>query len=265
MSIELEPNSTESTASAPGRRQSRKIFVLLAAVIVLMLAAWALLLIENRGESVTWLTPAQMAQAKQTGPLTRLKYRLAWIINPLKRLIRGHREPQLLLEAHIWEIPGSNATQMELGQPISTNNNGMKAWLLSPARTDSLQKRFKSMSGAHAISSPRVTTADGVPSIMMVGNTLPGAGATTLFEGLTVDLAPHISGDTVKMLIGVTDTETNAGSPALSLITNLDVACRASIRDSDALIIDGGGAGEKHYWLTLKPVMIDATGKLIKR
>ena len=84
--------------------------------------------------------------------------------------------------------------------------------------------------------------------------------------GLTVDLIPKVSGDSFKLLIGVTDTEINAvaSSASPSIKTNFAISCRASIPNAGALVIDGGKSSEKHYWLLLMPTLIDATGKPIK-
>ena len=100
---------------------------------------------------------------------------------------------------------------------------------------------------------------------MSVGNTF-NIGGVPVLAGLTVDLKPRVSGDLFKLLINVTDTGTNLdnSSASPSVKTNLAIACRASIPNGGALVIDSGKKGEKHYWLVLAPALIDATGKPVK-
>jgi hypothetical protein len=64
----------------------------------------------------------------------------------------------------------------------------------------------------------------------------------------------------VKLVVSVVDSQSDASS----IKTNFAVACSATVPDTGALVIDTGTAGEKHHWILLSPMLVDATGKPIK-
>jgi hypothetical protein len=255
----------DTALPAPRRRPARTFIVALLGLIILTVAILAFFVPRSSDEKMTWLTPAQMAQAKQPGPLMRLKYRLEGIIGPFRRFLRQKPKALVFIASDIFTLPSASSGQIDLGVPASTNIDGMRAWILLPDKLTSFRKRLKAMTDRAPVSSPRMSTADGVQSQMSVGNTV-SVGGVPVLAGLTVDLIPKVAGDDLKLLVGVTDTETNANPSANppSIKTNLAVACRTSVPNAGALVIDSGKSGEKHYWLVLQPILIDAAGKPIK-
>src|SRR5580704_3180170 len=255
----------DAISPAPRRNPSLRTLIALLAILILIAIVATTLPSPTSGEKIAWLTPAQMAQAKGGGRLANLEQRFQWLINPFHRLF--HRGPKalLLFDSSILDISAASGAQLSLGAPVSTNADGMHAWILSPPELNSFLKRLKETPNISTVSRPRISTADGVQSKMSVGNTILVGGALSLV-GLSMDLTPKVSGDTFKLLVEVTDTETNtAVSPGLlSFKTNFTIACRATIPNGGALVVDAGNSGTNHYWLVLTPQLMDAAGKPIK-
>ena len=263
MSMDSPP--PEPAPPALKRKRSRTLFIAVIALIILAVATLALLVPHSSDEKMLWLTPAQMARAKQPRPLTRLKNRLEWVISPFRRFFHRRPKAMLLFDARIYNLSDASADKIQLGQPSSTNADGALAWILSASELSSFRDQLKAMPGLSLVNSPVIQTAEGVSAQLQTGNTVK-VGGSFVMVGLTVDLIPKVSGNSYKLLIGVTDTETNAVAPSASpsIKTNFAMSCRASIPNAGALVIDGGKSGEKHYWLLLMPTLIDTTGKPIK-
>jgi hypothetical protein len=247
------------------RRRTGAFLLTLTALSILIV----FLLLEFRPsprDKFGWLTPAQMAEAKQIGPLTRLKYKLEGLMGPLRRVFQ--RKPKALLNfnSSIWKLSADSTAQIDLGAPISTNADGTRAWILSAKELDAFRKRVKGLPDASPVIGPSMTTVDGMQCQVQSGNTMKVGGAFVTV-GLTVDLVPKVSGDTFNLEIGFMDTETNASASAAStpIKTNFAVACRAAVPNASTLLIGVANTEGKHYWLVLTPVLVDAAGKLIKR
>jgi hypothetical protein len=256
---------SEDSSPAP-RARRLKGFLRLLFLAILLLVAVAIVIISvsrtNSLQRMTWLTPAEMAQAKSGGRIAVIKARFEWLIGPLRRFI--HRGPKALLNVRtlIYTVSPSAAGKINPGTPASTNDNGMRAWILSPDSLSSFRQSLKAAPGVDMQSAPEVSTADGLRSVVTVGNFSIINGVSVPI-GVNVDIIPRVSRGNLKILVSLTDTETNTTPPPF-VRTNLDISCRASIPNGGALVIDAGNTATNHYWVLLTPQLIDAAGNPIK-
>jgi hypothetical protein len=155
-----------------------------------------------------------------------------------------------------------------LGTPVSTNTNGGRAWILTAALCDSLRQRLKDLPEESSLVGPRVTTFDGGQAQIFAGaNSAPGQ---VIPEGITINLTPTISDDSVQLLVSLLATELVPRNPSNSvgMRTNLDVACRALVPDGGGLLLTPGGlmdATGRRYFGLVSPTAVDAQGKPLKR
>lgn len=260
MTMELPP---EALSPPRGRKSWRKLA--LASLILLFLVAIVVVLIAPRpsNDKFSWLTPAQLAEAANGGFLGRVKARLRWVITPFRRFFRPKVRTLLTFKANFFALPAGSVNSFDLGTNAPVSSDGKRAWILSESELASFQDRLKNTRDVTRVSSPTMSTVDGVRSRMSIGNTVP-VGGTMAFVGLSVDLFPKLKGESFKLLIGATSTATNTSSPPI-LVTNFSIGCQASIPNSGALVIDAGNSGTNHYLMVFLPQLTDANGKPIKR
>src|ERR1700722_10640229 len=164
MSMDLPPKTTELAAAKPRRKHSRALLFAIAVAIMLITTVITLLLSGPGDEQMTWLTPAQMSQAKQVGPFIRLKYQLKSWIGPFARFFVNRKKSLIQLNSNIFRLSTASADQIDLGAPTSTNADGMRAWILSSKDLSSFQQHLKAVPDATLMNSPRMLTSDGISS-----------------------------------------------------------------------------------------------------
>lgn len=256
-------NPPDKLPPSPRRKALRPFVAALFALLALLVIILLLLLRPEPSGKISWMTPAQMNFAATGGVLGRVKTRLEWLIHPFRRYIQRKPRAEIMLNATFYSLPADSTNSFDLGAAASINADGKRAWILPDTELPSFRKRLESTRGVTPLSSPRMTTVDGMRSEMSIGNTIP-IGGTMSFVGLSIDLFPRISKDNLNLLIAATSTETNSSHPPI-LRTNLSLACRASVPDAGALVLDAGNSGTNHYWLLLAPSLIDPAGNPIKK
>ena len=213
-----------------------------------------------------WLTPAQAVQANRPGPLTQLKYRLIRLAGPLMRYFPSHRPQVAISSSHFCDPrqAGAKTTPDASGIP---NADGAHAWILSPAELFSYQQRLRANADVSVLFSPRIMTSSGVQTRSSIGQLVPGYYTNV---GITLDVVPTVSGDSVNLLVNATDTQV-AGPVMVSgtaVETNLSAVCRARIPNGGGLVVicrKTGVPGGTNRWLIISPMLVDATGKPIKK
>jgi hypothetical protein len=258
-------SETPPTPAAPSRRRALLYFLAISASLLVILVV-LFLVFASPNEQFTWLTPAQMAQATHAGPLTQLKYKLIRLAGPLMRFYHSHR-PNILISSNILKTSSPTAPA-GLGPPFITNSSGMSAWILSPAELLSFRQALKTNSDMTMLTSPRIMTTSGSSTRAMLGQSIsfsPG-GITNI--GITLDTSPTAAASSVKLLLGASSTELAGQSVTNGIKTNFSAACRVVLPDAGALVMNCRNADSSNptnYWLIVSPVLVDATGKPIKK
>src|SRR5579863_3563185 len=116
MDAQPEPVGVAPIAQ-PCKRARRFRFVFIG-LVILAVVAIILLLSGPSDEKMSWLTPEQMKQSTQPGPLTRLKYRLERMLGPLQRFLPRSKKPLMLCEARLWSLPAASSAQLDIGAPV---------------------------------------------------------------------------------------------------------------------------------------------------
>ena len=243
----------EVTAPTKRVRRFRLILVLLT---LLVLVISALFLFPPADTKMVWLTPAAVQEAAKPGPLKTAWYRFRRMIGPLNRLLPASQKARLRFDSSIYSL--TNAP-FDLGAPTATSTNGMCAWIIPPSSLQSFRAQLKSLPPDALLGSPRMQTSDGIRSQMSIGSSIV-VGGKIVPVGLIVDLFPKISKNSIRLVVSVVDSQTEASS----IKTNFAVGCAATVPDGGALVIDAGGAGEGRHWMVLSPVLVDATGVPLK-
>ena len=260
------PTSETPPATVASIRRRALLRFLAVSISLLVILVVLFLVFASPNEQFTWLTPAQMAQATHPGPLTQLKYKLIRLAGPLMRYYHRNR-PNILIASNILKT-SSPAALAGLGPPVITNASGMSAWILSPAELLSFRQALKTNSDVTMLSSPRIQTASGGSARAMMGQSIsfsPG-GITNI--GIALDTVATASSSSVKLLLGASSTELAGQSITNGIKTNFSAACRVVLPDAGALVINCRNADPSNptnYWLIVSPVLIDATGKPIKK
>ncbi len=258
------PTPSPETPRPARRRVPRRFGIVLAAILVLAIIL-LLLCLPSVQPKFAWLTPAQAAQANRPGPLTQLKYKLIRLAGPLMRYFPSHR-PQVMINSYIFAIPAKlgETTPDASGIP---NADGANAWILSPAELFSYQQRLKANPDVSLLFSPRIMTSSGVQTRSSIGQLVPGYYTNV---GVTLDAVPTVSGDSVNLLVNATDTQVSGRVmvSGTAVETNLSVVCRARIPNGGGLVVicrKTGVPGGTNRWLIISPMLVDATGKPIKK
>ncbi len=261
--MEAPPKINEPSETLPPRKRSYRRRILLAALALIILGSLTVFVLDALSPRMVWLTPAELQQASQQGVISRLKYRLAVALGPLNRFIFHRKKDFVHIDSSILALSSASSAKINLGAPMTTNPGGARAWILSPEELNSFTNQLNALPDHAHVSKPRIDTVDGVRSQMSVGNRVR-VGNDYAQIGLLVDIIPKVANGKIKLIVGVTDTEHPESDSLSAVKTNLAVACRVIVPDAGAVVIDGGGTGESHYWLVISPVIVDATGKPIK-
>jgi hypothetical protein len=177
-------------------------------------------------------------------------------------------QPQVDIRSCFLRVQPDQVSQLSLGTPVSTNIDGGRAWILTAALCDTLRQRLKDLPEESSLVGPRLTTFDGGQAQIFAGaNSAPGQ---VIPEGITINLTPTISDDSVQLLVSLLATEVAPRNPSdpVAMRTNLDVACRALVPDGGGLLITPGGvmdATGRRYFGLVSPTAVDAQGRPLKR
>ena len=205
---------------------------------------------------MVWLTPSAVQQAAKPGPLKTAWYGFRGMIGPLNRFFPASQKARIRFDSSIYSL--TNAP-FDLGIPTATNADGMRAWIISSPSLASVRTQLKTLPADALLGSPRMQTGDGIRSQMSIGSTMIVDGKLVPV-GLTVDLFPKVSKNSLRLFVSVVDSRTEQSA----IKTNFAVACAATVPDAGALVIDAGDAGEKHHWFVLSPVLVDTNGVPLK-
>ena len=211
---------------------------------------------DTQAKKVVWLTQADL----KAGRIENLKNFLMRMTSPLWRSYWS-RQPLVLISSTMLATPATFPAQFGLGLPSGTNADGLQVWLLSEADLKALRQQVEILPGYMRQISPRVqTSAGGWAAVSMLN-----AGA-----GLTMKVKANNAGDAWVLTAGAIQTEptASASTNVVLLHTNFAAACRATIPNAGALVIQSANQTEDtgtNFWLIVSPVAIDAQGKPVLR
>jgi hypothetical protein len=263
--MDSSPPTPNAPPVAPVRRHAFRRFGIVFAVVVVLAIVLLLFCLPSVQPQFAWLTPAQAVQANHPGPLTQLKYKLIRLAGPLMRHFPSHR-PSIMITAYIFTVPAKLGETVP-DAPRVANSEGANAWILSPVELFSYQQRLKANPDVSLLFSPRIMTSSGVQARFSIGQSVPGYASNI---GITLDAAATASSGSINLLVNATDTQL-AGPVMVSgttVETNLSTACRARLPDAGGLVITCRKAGTSNgtnYWLIISPMLVDATGKPLKK
>lgn len=248
-------------------RKRRRVwqFVLVAVAALLLLSLLVVVLIPSEPQ-VTWLTPAELAHATKPSPLVTIKRKLINLTAPLWRWYRSNRR-SIQISSNFLTLSTAAAEQTGLGAPTTTNADGLRAWILSPAELNALRQRLKTLPGASVSSAPTIQTEDGRQGLVRMYEPISVVGRY-MPVGLAISLLPKAASHSVKLLLNATSTEIADPTVTNNTIkTNFAATCAAVVPNNGGLVLDGGkpdGTNAQSYWLILSPMMFDANGNPIK-
>jgi hypothetical protein len=236
------------------RRVRRFVFVAIAA---LLLPAVLLIVLFPSESQVTWLTLAELAHATKPGPLTIIKHKLINLTAPLWRWYHSNRR-SIYISSNFLILSTAAAEQTGLGAPTTTNADGLRAWILSPAELDAFRQRLKTLPGASNSFAPAFQTADGSPAQLSMNPPI----------GCSINVLPRAASHSVKLLLNATSAEiADLTATNITIKTNFAATCAAVVPNNGGLVLDGGkpdGTNSQSYWLILCPTMLDSQGNRIK-
>lgn len=266
--MESKPATPESPtlAAERGRRSALRIGGIAFGILLLAIFLF-LVLTSLSGRKVVWLTPAEFARSTQPGPFTTFKQKVKTLASPLWRYYRRTRL-QIRIDSSMLTLSAA-AAEIRLGAPVTTNANGMRAWILLPAELNALQAQFKTNAGALLVGAARVQTFDGSRAQLSHTMQAPTWGKPTTVLALTVDLIPKVVSGSVKLTTSVTYTEMTAPPPGkvFAVKTNLTAACRVFLPNGGGLVVEEASVKDAIgdiYLLILSPTVFDAQGNPIK-
>jgi hypothetical protein len=254
------PDPPPQPLPASKSRLRRLLVILLLAVGIILL----FIFLAPSDPSVRWLSPAQLSHAGQPGAITQFKRKLINLTSPLWRWYHPHH-PFIHITSTILSITPQSIASAGLGVPISTNQDGLHAWLLSADQLTNLQQRLAADSGAKILSIPRVQTID--DSRAVVTSTMNNTGVGPPFTWW-IELVPKARGQSIRLTAGVALSGTPSPLEKSSIaVTNLSAAVQVLVPAAGALVMDGGPAksAEGHgYLFIISPVQVDAHGNTLK-
>ncbi|HWH71942.1 MAG TPA: hypothetical protein VNT26_21445 [Candidatus Sulfotelmatobacter sp.] len=149
--------------------------------------------------------------------------------------------------------------------PSFSGSNGLRVWLLGSERFKALRDQLHQAPGTTLLFRPRISTADGIESRLVQGNSIALNG-TTNQVGLAFGCFARVRSDATDLTTCLTLSEiiTNqavalgdSSSPTLiSIQTNLDTALRLHIpKGSGCFLLDGSSldSHRKRIGLLLEP------------
>ena len=266
--METKPALPESVSlPAQDRRRSKLRIGMALLVLLLALLLW-LVFTSLSGNQVVWLTPAELARSTQPGPFSAIKRKIWILAGPLARLYRRNR-PQIVIETSLERPSLTIIEEAGLGAPVTTNAQGLRAWVFTPAASSAFRIRLKATPGASTGTTQRAQTFDGGQVQLQSVEMRTVSGKLTPV-GLITELTPKVVSRSVKLTMAVTFTELVQPPPdRVSIIrTNFTATCQAVIPDGGSLVLDGGSpkeGGKNKYLLMVSPRVWNPVDKPTKQ
>src|SRR5262249_19240383 len=141
-----------------------------------------------------WLDPSEFAGQVQPGRIKRLYYKVVRFTAPVWRHF-SRPKTQILITSKILAVHGVTTSQLDIHEPMATNETGAQFWLLSPSQLADLGKRLKTVNGIDVVNAPRLITSDGERASIFVGHSQPQVrtlGLSWASIGICLDLNPKI-------------------------------------------------------------------------
>lgn len=253
----------DSPAPVSNRRKKLRIwFIVVAASLFVGLVA---IISPNKavpGPNFAWLDQSQFARQRQPGRLKRLYYKVVRFTAPVWQHFRPPKT-HILITSKILSVHGVTTSELGIGAPTATNETGAQVWLLSPSGVDDLRQRLKTANGIDVVNAPALTTADGMPASIFVGQAHPQALASI---GVSLDLNPTIIAHQFQLALNALYTDISDG-PTMPIRTNLSAACRVTLSNASGMLITSPSPKEvsgTNCWLILSVTAVDGYGKPIK-
>lgn len=244
---------------------SRRTILGLGFIFGCLLLAALFFVLARPGPEVTWLTPAELAQASKPGLVTQLRRKAINLTAPLWRWYQRKRHMVSVSSTILTLPPGADA-QLALGPPTATDTNGMRIWTLSPEKLISLQQKLASKPGADVLSKSILPTLDGVQVYLNNAVYPSSRGAPAVYSPPNVWLAitPKIASRSVNLTVAITANQ-SPYAPAMAQ-TNISPGFRASLPTTGGLLIDGANikCNGTNCWFLISPSILDAAGNPIK-
>jgi hypothetical protein len=187
------------------------------------------------------------------------------VVNITAPVWQHFRRPKthIHITSKILAVHGLTTGQLGIGDAIATNETGARIWILSPSELDDLRQRLKTANGVDVVNAPSVTTADGMPASIFVGQAHPQTLASI---GVSLNLSPKIVAHQFQFAMNAVYSDENDG-PTMPIRTNLSAAFRVKLPNSGGVLISSPVSKElsgTNYWLILSATAIDGYGKPIK-
>ncbi|MDB6017598.1 MAG: hypothetical protein JWR19_2087 [Pedosphaera sp.] len=151
-----------------------------------------------------------------------------------------------------------NATNPLEGREALAETNGVRVWILNDAEMTNLSRHLEQLPGNLVLSSPRISTADGVQSGMSMGSGRSIQGVQSS-ESYSLIFSPGVrqNATDLTMAITVTDTTVSPSGTSNTAQTNLAVTARIQIpKGSGLFLLDANPSNTNGRHLGL---MISAT------
>jgi hypothetical protein len=262
----MNPDSPPATLPA-AQRQRRFLILRLSVAAICVFVASILLVVPLARPPVgtaAHLTPAGRDRLTRPGALTKFKWKLKRLTAPiLHHIWKG--QPIVGIESQLFAVPPAQAGSIELPRPATTTADGERAWVLSPSDLKALRQRLQALPGATLLGSPSIHTIGGgsaqLSSVKSVY--VPWKSASV---GLTIDVAPNVTGNSVRLIVSAVSTEvlppTNPASTTTR--TNFAINYQAWMHSQSGLVVDTGKARDSQgngYWFIVLPTVIDEFGR----
>jgi hypothetical protein len=249
--MEPETQSPATDVSPPAK--VRRWRVALIALGLLLIAIFAFLSLNPApGLGLVWLSGRVIQPPRKATTWSKVRFQMIRFTYPVWRRFRKPATT-LRVEAVLLKLPSAAAADAvrNLPQPISTNAQGFRAWILSPEQL--VSARHMLLNPAATLAAPRLITASGSPAQMAVG----GKDAS-IFR---FDFNPKVAGKAIRLGLGGEWVE-----GADSTATNSFI-CRVLLPNGGALVVEGAGAktntGDR-FLLNFTATAIDARGNPLK-
>ncbi|HEX3801049.1 MAG TPA: hypothetical protein VH413_20325 [Verrucomicrobiae bacterium] len=211
-----------------------------------------------------WLNPASL-EKKPNRVWTKIKRSVSVVAAPLVQRWRNSR-PQVQIAASIFCISNSTPETIDLGPPVSTNDTGLRAWIIPSTNTLTVEKHIEGRNFSTSSQMTMSSLSGGEAKLLTIGNFNQGPGLVSL---VAFDFSPTVFADSVRFTMETTITEsTNVSGRSTVIDTNLTLALRATIPDHTSLLIDAGPPkppATDHFWFIISMLPPDAKGQPLKR
>jgi hypothetical protein len=260
-----------TSRSARFKRTGITIAATTALLVIVIFAAINRSANSTSKNTFAWLNPAQFGPQVRPGRIKLVYYK---VLSFTATLWQRFRKPktQIHIASKMLALRGVSPDQLGMGTPASTNENGMQAWILSPAALDSLSERLRKMDGVEILGSPAVLTVDGMRAQVQIGKSYMISPPPAVFVpiGMVVDVNPKVSAHEFRLTVQALHTQTAQTAErgeSIVIRTNLSAACSVNVPNTGGLVITGPPTrdpNKTNYWFILSPTAVDPAGNAIK-